>query len=74
MISCKLEQVGDRFALMLEAGDAERLNVKVGETLQLEIAGDGSAHLVERESWVEDTHARGRAFLKRYRRAFDRLS
>jgi hypothetical protein len=25
------------------------------------------------ETWVEDAHARGRAFLKRYRRTFEQL-
>jgi hypothetical protein len=30
--------------------------------------------IVERETWAEDTHARGRAFLRRYRRTFEQLS
>jgi hypothetical protein len=29
---------------------------------------------VTQEVWVEDPHARGRAFLKRYNRSFDLLS
>lgn len=74
MISCKLEQIGDRFALMLDAEDVARLNLRIGETLTLEENGAGAPHIVERESWAEDTHARGRAFLKRYRRSFERLS
>lgn len=71
MISCKVEQVGDRLALMLDPRDAERLNVRPGETVHVEVA---EAHRGERESWADDTHARGRALLRRYRRAFDRLS
>lgn len=74
MISCKLEQIGDRYALMLDADDVARLNVRVGDTLHLEEGGHGPPQIVERESWTEDAHARGRAFLKRYHRAFDQLS
>jgi hypothetical protein len=29
---------------------------------------------VTKEVWVEDSHARGRAFLKRYNRSFEQLS
>ncbi len=74
MIVCKLEQIGDRYALMLDADDLARLNARVGDTLHLDIGGQGPPQILERASWTEDTHARGRAFLKRYRRAFDQLS
>jgi hypothetical protein len=29
---------------------------------------------VQETTWIEDPHARGRVFLKRYRRTFDQLS
>jgi hypothetical protein len=74
MISCKLEQIGDRFALVLDADDVARLSLRVGETVHLEEDATAHLHIVERESFAEDVHARGRAFLRRYHRSFDRLS
>jgi len=74
MISCKLEKVGDRVALILDADDLEALHVQVGDTLRLEPAAEGVLQLVARETAANDLHARGRAFLKRYRRTFERLS
>ena len=66
MISCTLEQVGDRVALVLDETQCETLNLRVGDTVRLEVAGDGSLHVAE--AWSEDPHARGRAFLKRLNR------
>jgi hypothetical protein len=74
MISCKLEQVGDRVALILDADALETLHVRVGDTLRLEPAAEGVLQLIARETAANDIHARGRAFLKRYRRTFDQLS
>ena len=74
MISCKLEQVGDRLVLVLDEDALAALNARVGDTLNLDAAPDGVLRIVERETWVEDTHARSRAFLKRYQRTLDRLS
>jgi hypothetical protein len=74
MISCKLEQVGERFALILDEAAVEALGARVGDIVRLEPAPNGVAHLAERETWAEDVHARGRAFLRRYRRTFDQLS
>jgi len=74
MISCKLEQVGERLALILDEDAAEALHARIGDTLRLEPTAQGALQVVERETWAEDVHARGRAFLKRYRRNFDQLS
>ena len=51
------------------------LNAKVGGMLHLEPTSDGHVlAAVTKEVWVEDPHARGRAFLKRYNRTFEQLS
>ena len=72
MISCKLEQVGDRIALLLEPHAAEALNLHPGDTVRLDAGADGVLQ-VTREVWTEDAHARGRAFLRRYNRSFAQL-
>lgn len=72
MTSCKLEQVGDRLALMLDQDAAKALNIHPGDTVQLEIVADGVLR-VDSQTWADDPHARARAFLKRYRRAFTQL-
>jgi hypothetical protein len=74
MISLKLEQIGDRVALVLDDDALAALGCQVGDTLNLEPASDRVLHVVVRESWTEDAHARGRAFLKRYHRTFEQLS
>ena len=71
MISCTLEQIGDRLALVLESDTAQALNIGLGETVRLETAGEGVLRVTE--SWVEDPHARGRAFLRRYQRTLERM-
>jgi hypothetical protein len=73
MISCKLERIGDRVALILDDDAVAALNVRVGDTVQLEPAAEGYRQVVATEIWTEDAHARGRAFLKRYRRTFEQL-
>jgi hypothetical protein len=74
MISCKLEQMGDRLVLVLDDDAASALNVRIGDTISLDPGPDRVLRIVERETWAEDTHARGRAFLKRYQRTLDQLS
>jgi hypothetical protein len=74
MISLKLEQIGDRVALVLDDDAMAALGVQVGDTLNLEPASDRVLSVVVRETWTEDVHARGRAFLRRYRRTFEQLS
>jgi hypothetical protein len=76
MIAAKLEQIGDRVALILDADDLAALNAHAGDTLVLEPASGGVVRVTVQEAttWLEDGHARGRAFLKRYRRTFDQLS
>ena len=71
MISCTLEQVGDRFALVLDEDAVQALNLRPGDTVQLEPLAEGRLRITE--TWVDDPHARGRAFLKRYTRSFSRL-
>jgi len=74
MIAAKLEQIGDRVALILDADALAALDARVGDTINLEPASAGVARVTIQETWVEDAHARGRAFLKRYRRTFEQLS
>ncbi|HEY2749757.1 hypothetical protein [Phenylobacterium sp.] len=74
MISCKLEQVDGRLALVLDDDAVETLGARVGDTLHLELSSDGVLLIAERQTWIEDNHARGRAFLRRYRRTFEQLS
>ena len=66
MISCTLEQVGDRLALVLDDSQCQALGLHPGDTVRLEAAGDGVVRVAE--SWPDDPHARGRAFLKRLNR------
>jgi len=66
MISCKLEEVGDRLALVLDETQCQALDLHPGDTVRLEAAGDGVLRVAE--TWSEDPHARGRAFLKRLNR------
>lgn len=70
MIALKVEKIGDQVALILTDDALAALHLTVGDTLQLEPSGDGAALGVTREAWVEDPHARGRAFLRRYNRSF----
>lgn len=74
MIAAKLEQIGDRVVLVLDAEALSALNLRVGDTVSLEPALEGAVRFTLQETWVEDAHARGRAFLKRYRRTFEQLS
>ncbi|MGH6909465.1 MAG: hypothetical protein ACREE0_08675 [Phenylobacterium sp.] len=74
MIAAKLEQIGDRVALVLDADALAALDAHVGDTINLEPASDRVYRVTIQETWVEDAHARGRAFLKRYRRTFEQLS
>ena len=71
MVSCTLEQVGDRLALMLDPDAAEALNLRPGDTVQLEPVAEMRLRITE--TWVDDPHARGRAFLRRYTRSFTQL-
>jgi hypothetical protein len=74
MIALKVEKIGDQVAVILTEEALEVLNAEVGGTLHLEPADDGAALVaVTQEVWLGDHHARGRAFLKRYTRALDRL-
>ena len=71
MISCTLEQVGDRLALVLDQDAVQALNLRPGDTVQLEPLAEGRLRITE--TWVDDPHARGRAFLKRYTKSFTQL-
>lgn len=75
MIALKVEKIGDQIAIILTAEAVDVLNAKVGGVLHLEPTADGHAiAAVTQEYWVEDPHARGRAFLRRYNRTFEQLS
>jgi len=66
MITCTLEQAGDRLALVLDEGQCEALGLSRGDTVRLEAAGERTVRIAE--TWSDDPHARGRAFLKRLNR------
>jgi hypothetical protein len=74
MIALKVEKIGDQIAVILNEEAVDVLNAKVGGMLHLEPTSDGHVlAAVTKEVWVEDPHARGRAFLKRYNRTFEQL-
>lgn len=73
MIALKVEKIGDQVVVVLTEEALELLNAEVGGVLRLEPAQDGVIAAVTQEVWVEDPHARGRAFLKRYQKGFERL-
>jgi len=75
MIALKVEMIGDQVAVILNEEAIDVLNAKVGGVLHLEPTSNGHVlAAVTKEVWVEDPHARGRAFLKRYNRTFEQLS
>ena len=73
MIALKVEKIGDQVAVILTEEAIELLNAEVGGVLHLEPSRDGVIASVTQEVWIDDPHARGRAFLKRYNKAFERL-
>ena len=74
MIALKVEKIGDQLAVILTEEALEVLNAEVGGVLHLEPAGDGGVLCaVTQEVWLDDHRARGRAFLKRYNRTFERF-
>lgn len=72
MIALKVEKIGDRTVVVLSDETLAELHASVGDTLMLTPSGDGAFTALTREGWAEDTHARGRAFLKRYNRSLGR--
>ena len=75
MLALKVEKIGDQVVVILTEEAVDVLNARPGGVLHLEPASDGHVlAAVTQEVWVEDPHARGRAFLKRYNRTFDQLS
>ena len=73
MIALKVEKIGDQVVAILNEEAIELLNAEVGGVLHLEPIRDGVIAAVTQEVWTDDRHARGRAFLKRYNRTFERL-
>lgn len=74
MIALKVEKIGDQIAVILTEEALEVLNAEVGGVLHVEPDRDGTVLVsATQEVWVDDHHARGRAFLKRYNRALERL-
>lgn len=73
MLALKVEKIGDRVAVVLTEEALAELNLAPGDTLHLEPSRDGVLREVTREFWVEDPHARGRAFLRRYNKTFERF-
>ena len=73
MIALKVEKIGDQVAVILTEEALQVLGAEVGGTLHLEPSRDGVLCATTQEVWVEDHHARGRAFLKRYTKSLQRL-
>jgi antitoxin component of MazEF toxin-antitoxin module len=73
MIALKVEKIGDRIAVVLTEEALAALNLGVGDVIHVEPARDGVIREVTRETWIEDPHARGRAFLRRYNKTFERF-
>jgi len=73
MIALKVEKIGDRVAVVLTEESLAALGLGVGDTLHLEPSPGGVLREVTRETWIEDPHARGRAFLRRYNKTFERF-
>ncbi len=73
MIALKVEKIGDRVAVVLNEDVLAQLGLGVGDMLTLEPAPNGVVREVVQETWIEDTHARGRAFLRRYNKSFERF-
>ncbi|HEY8616697.1 hypothetical protein [Phenylobacterium sp.] len=73
MIALKVEKIGDQVAVVLTEEALQVLGVEVGGTLHVEPSRDGVLCSTTQEVWVEDHHARGRAFLKRYNKSLQRL-
>jgi anaerobic selenocysteine-containing dehydrogenase len=69
MIALKVEKIGERIVAVLDDEAVASLGVRVGDTVRLEAVRDGAAS----EAWIDDPHARGRAFLRRYNRTFERF-
>lgn len=65
MIALKVEKIGDQVVVILNDEAQEVLGAQPGSVVQVAAAVP--------EAWVDDHHARGRAFLKRYNRTFERL-
>ena len=73
MIALKVEKIGDKTVVVLNEEACRALHLSVGDTLQLSPSGDGAFDAITREGWADDPHARGRAFLRRYNKSFERL-
>ena len=73
MLALTVEKIGDRVAVILTEEALAQLNLAVGDVLRVEPGPDGAIKAVNREVWMEDPHARGRAFLRRYNRSFERF-
>lgn len=73
MIELKVEKIGDQVAVVLTEAAQAALHVAPGDTLRLEIGDDGALTATAHGAWVDDPHARGRAFLRRYNRSFGQI-
>lgn len=73
MIALKIEKIGDRLVVVLTEEALAALDLNVGDTLHIDPSRDGAPRAATHETWIEDPHARGRAFLRRYNRGFSRF-
>lgn len=67
MVTLRVELIGDRVGVLLDEAARASLNVAVGDSVSLRPAAEET--LAPKEIGDDGRHERGRAFLKRYRRA-----
>jgi hypothetical protein len=73
MISLRVELVGDRVGILLDDAARNGLGVAVGDFVELRAAPAEQPVLASAEVGDDGRHARGRAFLRRYRRTLSAL-
>ncbi|MFN3511681.1 MAG: hypothetical protein ACK41C_01440 [Phenylobacterium sp.] len=74
MIALKLERMGSDVVLVFDAATRKALNLEVGDTVHVQRTADGVIAIGEHDTDHEARVARGKAFLKRYRRSFENLA
>ena len=73
MIALKVEKIGDQVGVVLRGGALEGGGAGGGGARGPGGGDGGVLCATTQETWVEDHHARGRAFLKRYTKSLQRL-
>jgi len=74
MITVQLERIGDRVGLILDEAACAALNAREGDLVHLRLTPEGGLTLEGPDADYDSRHGRGRAFLRRYRRALDAIT